>query len=94
MASSLTNHIHMNFKIIILPQTQTEICLHRDRNECGEEIVRITAFITSAAGKEPMLENVVRFMDAPSAQSFITDYSESSASGFLKQCLVEEGVWV
>ncbi|MEO6283180.1 MAG: hypothetical protein ABIN80_23895 [Dyadobacter sp.] len=84
----------MNFKIIILPQTQTEVCLHRDRNEEGEEIVRITAFVISSSGTEPMLERVVRFSDEKSARFFVDDYSELSAKGFLAGCLEEEGVRV
>ena len=82
----------MNFKIITIPETQTEVCLHRDRNEEGEEIVRITALVISLAGTEPMLETVVRFADASSAQFFVDDYSETSAKGFLRQCLEEEGI--
>jgi hypothetical protein len=82
----------MNFKIITLPETQTEVCLHRDRNEEGEEIVRITALVISLAGTEPMLETVVRFADAWSAQFFVEDYSEMSAKGFLRLCLEEEGI--
>lgn len=82
----------MNFKIITLPETKTEICLHRDRNEAGEEIVRITALVISLAGTEPMLETMVRFADAWSAQFFVEDYSEMSAKGFLSQCLEQEGI--
>jgi hypothetical protein len=84
----------MNFKIITIPETQTEVCLHRDRSEEGEEIVRITALVISLAGTEPMLETVVRFADASSAQFFVDDYSETSAKGFLRQCLEEEGISV
>ena len=84
----------MNFKIITLSKTQTEICLHRDRSEEGEEIVRITAFVFNSAGKEPMLEDVVKFSDASSAGYFIKDFSEESAVGFLRVCLEEEGVEV
>jgi hypothetical protein len=84
----------MNFKIIILPETQTEVCLHRDRNEEGEEIVRITAFVISSSGTEPMLERVVSFSDEKSARVFVDDYSERSAKGFLAGCLEEEKVWV
>lgn len=84
----------MNFKIITIPETQTEVCLHRDRNEEGEEIVRITALVISLTGTEPMLETVVRFADAWSAQFFVDDYSETSAKGFLRQSLEEEGIRV
>ena len=82
----------MNFKIIILSKTQTEICLHRDRSDAGEEIVRITAFVTSATGTEPMLEDVVKFNDEKAAGRFVADYSEESAEEFLKWSLVEEGI--
>jgi hypothetical protein len=82
----------MNFKIITLPETKTEVCLHRDRNEEGEEIVRITALVISLTGTEPMLETVVRFADAWSAQFFVKDYSETSAKGFLRLCLEDEGI--
>lgn len=82
----------MNFKIITIPETQTEVCLHRDRNEEGEEIVRITALVISLTGAEPILETVVRFADTRSAQFFVDDYSETSAKGFLRQCLEEEGI--
>jgi hypothetical protein len=82
----------MNFKILLLPETQTEVCLHRDRNEAGDEIVRVTAFVISSAGTEPMLERVVRFSDEKSAQFFVADYSENSAKGFLKHCLEEERI--
>ncbi|MHA4737073.1 hypothetical protein [Dyadobacter sp. MSC1_007] len=84
----------MNFKIITIPETQTEVCLHRDRNEEGEEIVRITALVISLTGTEPMLETVVRFADTSSAQFFVGDYSETSARGFLKQCSEEERIGV
>ncbi|MCF2499207.1 hypothetical protein [Dyadobacter chenhuakuii] len=82
----------MNFKIITLPETETQICLHRDRNEEGEEIVRITAFVTTLTGKEPMLEDVVRFTDAKSACFFVKDFSIESAKGFLGLCLAEERI--
>jgi hypothetical protein len=84
----------MNFKIITLPETQTEICLHRDCSEAGEEIVRITAFVTSSEGKEPMLETVAKFSEAGSAKSFVKDYSEVSAKCFLNQCLKEERILI
>ena len=82
----------MNFKIITLPETHTQVCLHRDCSEEGEEIVRITAFPAGSGGPEPMLEKVVRFPDVKSAKFFVTDYSETSAKGFLRQCFEEEGI--
>jgi hypothetical protein len=50
--------------------------------------------VISLTGTEPMLETVVRFADASSAQFFVDDYSETSAKGFLRQCLEEEGIRV
>jgi hypothetical protein len=82
----------MNFKIITLPQTQ--ICLHRDISESGQEIVRISTFVVSTEGKEPMLEKIVKFSDAKSAQNFIKDYSETSAQDFVKTCLEEERITI
>jgi hypothetical protein len=84
----------MNFKIITLPETKTEVCLHRDRNEEGEEIVHITAFVTSSEGKEPMLETIAKFADASSARNFVKDYSECSAKCFFNQCLKEDRIWI
>ncbi|QRR00650.1 hypothetical protein [Dyadobacter sandarakinus] len=82
----------MNFKILTLPDNQIEICLHRDRNEAGDEIVRITSLVASANGMEPMLEKTLAFPDGAFARSFIEDFSEKSAQTFLHRCLGEEGI--
>ncbi|KAA0990396.1 hypothetical protein [Dyadobacter aurulentus] len=84
----------MNFKIIILPETQTEICLHRDCNEAGEEIVCIKTFVINSEGTELMLGAKAKFDNAKSAQCFVSDYSEMSAKNFLQYCLKEEKIWV
>jgi hypothetical protein len=76
----------MNFKIIRIAEN-TDVCLHRDRSEEGEEIVRITAFVVNAHQAELMLEQVVRFTGSGAARRFIEDYSLESAREFL-----EEGV--
>jgi hypothetical protein len=82
----------MNFKILPLPKTQ--ICLHRECTENGEEIVRITTFVTNSAGTELMLEKVANFPDAQLAKCFVQDYSEASAQAFLSQCLEEDQIWL
>ncbi|MCE6988990.1 hypothetical protein [Dyadobacter sp. CY323] len=84
----------MNFKIITLPETQTEICLHREFTENGEEIVRITTFVINSAGTELMLERVAKFSNIESAKCFLQDYSETSANAFLSQCLEEDEILV
>ncbi|NIJ52858.1 hypothetical protein [Dyadobacter arcticus] len=84
----------MNFKIITLPETQTEVSLHRDCIEDGKEIVRISAFVINSVGVELMLERVAEFRDAGTARLFVDDYSERSAKGFLGQCIEEEGIRV
>lgn len=84
----------MNFKIITLPETLTEVCLHRDCGEDGKEIVRISAFVINSTGIELMIERVAEFRDAASARFFVDDYSERSAKGFLGQCIEEEGIRV
>ncbi|CAG5071724.1 hypothetical protein DYBT9623_03715 [Dyadobacter sp. CECT 9623] len=83
----------MNFKIIALPETQTEICLHRDCNEEGQEIVCIKTFVTNSAGTELMLGTQAKFNNASCAQRFVADYSEVSAKEFLQNCLKEEKIW-
>ncbi|MCE7062545.1 hypothetical protein [Dyadobacter sp. CY343] len=83
----------MNFKIIHLPKTQTEICLHRDCNEAGEEIVCIKTFVINSDGTELMLETQAKFASAKSAQSFVSDYSETSAKSFLQHCLKQDKIW-
>jgi hypothetical protein len=82
----------MNFKIILIPENQIEVCIHRDCSEAGEEIVRITAFVSNAAGMEPILENVVRFCDKATAKSFVQDYSVNAARSFLIHALCDEGI--
>ncbi|MCF2489706.1 hypothetical protein [Dyadobacter sp. CY347] len=84
----------MNFKIITLTKSQTKICLHRDRSEENQEIVRITAFIVESEGRELMLETLAQFADAGSARRFVADYSEESAKGFLEECLDEDKIAV
>jgi hypothetical protein len=84
----------MNFKIIHFPETQTEICLHRDCNEAGEEIVCIKTFVINSEGIELMLETRAKFANAKSAQCFVSDYSETSAQRFLQHCLKEDRIWV
>ncbi|TLV02196.1 hypothetical protein [Dyadobacter luticola] len=84
----------MNFKIINLPESQTDVCLHRDCGEDGKEIVRISAFVINSAGVELMVERVAEFRDVGSAKFFVDDYSERSAKGFLKLCVEEEGIRV
>lgn len=84
----------MNFKILTLPNSKTQICLHRDRSEENQEIVRITAFILDSAGQELMLETGVQFADAGSARRFVADYSEESARRFLAECLEEDRIVV
>jgi hypothetical protein len=79
----------MNFKIIRIAET-TEVCLHRDRNDEGEEIVRITAFVINSHQAELMLEQVVRFTGASSARRFVEDYSLESAREFLEEARAEE----
>lgn len=74
----------MNFKIIRIAEIATEVCLHRDRCEEGEEIVRITAFIINRSQVELMLEQVVRFPCSNSAGRFVDDYSVESARVFLE----------
>lgn len=82
----------MNFKILTLPKPKTEICLHRDRSDENQEIVRITAFVVDSAGQELMLETVVQFADSGSARRFVSDYSEESATIFLEECLKEDKI--
>jgi hypothetical protein len=84
----------MNFKIITLPETQTEVCLHRDCNEAGDEIVCIKTFVTNSDGIELMLETQAKFRKASCAQRFVPDYSELSAKDFLQNCLKEEKIWI
>lgn len=84
----------MNFKILTLPNSKNQICLHRDRSEENQEIVRITAFILDSAGQELMLETGVQFADAGSAGRFVADYSEESAQRFLAECLDEDRIVV
>jgi len=67
----------MNFKIITY--SKTEICLNRNRNEEGGEIVRITAFINNPDGAEPILKTIVKFSDVIYAQCFVGNYSGKSA---------------
>lgn len=83
---------NMNFKIITLSKSQTKICLHRDRSDENQEIVRITAFILDSAGQELMLDTVVQFADAGSARRFVADYSEESATIFLEECLEQDKI--
>ncbi|MCE6991916.1 hypothetical protein [Dyadobacter sp. CY323] len=84
----------MNFKIITLSETQTEVCLHRDCSENGKEIVRISAFVINSSGVELMVERVAEFRDAGTARLFVDDYSERSAKEFLGQCIEEDGIRV
>ena len=84
----------MNFKIITLSKSQTKICLHRDRSEENQEIVRITAFVIDSAGQELMLDTVVQFADEGSAGRFVADYSEESATIFLEECLEEDSILI
>ena len=74
----------MNFKIIRIAEA-TEVCLHRDRSEEGEEIVRVTAFVINAKQAELMLEQVVRFTGPGAARRFVEDYSLESAREFLEE---------
>ena len=85
---------HMNFKIITPSKSQTKICLHRDRSEENQEIVRITAFVIDSAGQELMLDTVVQFADAGSARRFVADYSEESATIFLEECLEQDKILI
>ncbi|MCF0062007.1 hypothetical protein MUK70_22455 [Dyadobacter chenwenxiniae] len=82
----------MNFKILTLPKSKTQICLHRDRSEENQEIVRITTFLIDTNGQELMLETVGQFADAGSARRFVFDYSEESAKRFLEECLQEDRI--
>ena len=82
----------MNFKILTLSDNQIEICLHRDRNDAGNEIVKISSLVISANGSEPMLEKTLAFPDSTFAKKFIKDFSEESAQTFLHQCLSEERI--
>jgi hypothetical protein len=84
----------MNFKIITVPETQTEVCLHRDCSEDGKEIVRISAFLINTEGVELMVERIAEFSDAGTARFFVDDYSERSAKGFLQLCAEEEKIWL
>ncbi|TLV00146.1 hypothetical protein [Dyadobacter luticola] len=84
----------MNFKIIPLQNPQTQICLHRDCSESGEEIVRITTYVTNSTGTELMLERTAKFSDAQTAQCFVEDYSEASASKFVSRCVEEDKIWI
>jgi hypothetical protein len=84
----------MNFKIITIPETQTQVCLHRDCSEDGKEIVRISSFVNNTAGVELMIDTEVQFMDAEFARSFVDDYSENSAKAFLRHYIADEGIRV
>ncbi|WP_031528988.1 hypothetical protein [Dyadobacter crusticola] len=83
----------MNFKIIHLPERQTEICLHRDCNEAGDEVVCIKTFVTNSDGIELMLETQAKFANAKSAECFVSGYSEMSAKSFLQHCLKQDKIW-
>lgn len=82
----------MNFKIIRIPETTTEVCLHRDRSEEGDEIVRITAFVLNSQQSEIMLEQVVTFSEPHSPVRFVADYSLHSARYFLADSCAEAGL--
>ncbi|MCF2499927.1 hypothetical protein [Dyadobacter chenhuakuii] len=82
----------MNFKIITLPKPEIQICLHRDRSEENQEIVRITVFVVDSASQELMLETVAQFADAGSAGRFVSDFSIESGRIFLEECLNEDGI--
>lgn len=82
----------MNFKIIRIPETGIQVCLHRDRSEEGEEIVRITSFITNAQHAEIMLEQVVTFTKPRSSVRLVADYSLVSAKSFLEESMNEVGM--
>ena len=82
----------MNFNIITLLETQTEVCLHRDCGEEGKEIVRISAFVVNKTGVELMVERSAEFRDAGTARLFVDDYSERSAKEFLRQCIEEDDI--
>lgn len=79
----------MNFKIIRIPETSVQVCLHRDRSEEGEEIVRITSFVTNTQHAEIMLEQIVTFTKPGSSVRFVADYSLVSAKHFLEESMKE-----
>jgi hypothetical protein len=89
---NLNKNTAMNFKIIRIPETSTEICLHRDRSEEGEEIVRITSFVLNTQRAEVMLEQVVTFSKSGSSIRFVADYSLRSARRFLTDSMIEAGL--
>lgn len=82
----------MNFKIIQIPETAIQVCLHRDRSEEGEEIVRITSFVLNAQHAELMFEQVVTFTKPGSSVRFVADYSLVSAKSFLEESMKEVGM--
>ncbi|MCF0038500.1 hypothetical protein [Dyadobacter fanqingshengii] len=82
----------MNFKILTLPKSQIQICLHCDRSDENQEIVRITAFVIDISGQELMLATFAQFADAGSARRFVFDYSEESAKRFLEECMQEDRI--
>lgn len=69
----------MNYKIIETGDGYPDVLLFRDRDEDGNEIVKIHALGTQGQEYEYVMTDTVHFSEKDSAKSFIRDYSIKSA---------------
>lgn len=90
LETTLNPYRTMNFKIFFIEEHQTEVCVHRDRNENGDDFVLITAFIPEDDGDQ-FEEESVTFSSESLIKQYIQDFSQASAESFLKNMLLKEG---
>jgi hypothetical protein len=79
----------MDFKIIELDDT---VCLHRDRDEDGNETVRITAFLEDNGGSDFQAEETIILPSESMVWSFIRDFSDESARDWLDDQYDKAGI--
>lgn len=74
-----------HFIIIKTSAKYPDVLLHRDRNDDGEELVKIKA-IGEVDGTEDMFaEETIIFSSPESAINFIADFSKTSAEEWCKK---------
>lgn len=77
----------MHFKIIETSTQLPDVLLHRDRDENGQEMVKILAVGKIGEDENMFAIEQIEFENVESAISFIRDYSKTSAE---KWCQKQE----